>query len=180
MRCGHGSALGQRDVAGRFCVRSLDEELHLDGARFGEVQHAIGVDVFVQSLADRPERQAGLAWLEFQCRARGNLDPLGQLAHAVALSRAGLHHVSLAHAIDKLEAYRFTPKLNETTRAYFTAKAKMDKGPLGDAMRRWLANPKDGEAADIIEASESEVGRASQHFPLRNDLSMKSPPPRPS
>ncbi len=65
---------------------------------------------------------------------------------------------SLAHALDKLEAYRFTPKLNETTRAYFTGKAKMDKGPLGDAMRRWLANPNDGEAADIIEASESEVG----------------------
>jgi acetylornithine deacetylase/succinyl-diaminopimelate desuccinylase-like protein len=65
---------------------------------------------------------------------------------------------SLAHALDKLEAYRFTPKLNETTRAYFTAKAAMDKGPLGDAMRRWLANPNDGEAADFIEASESEVG----------------------
>ena len=65
---------------------------------------------------------------------------------------------SLSHALDKLEAYRFTPKLNETTRAYFTARAKMDKGPLGNAMRRWLANPNDGEAADFIEASESEVG----------------------
>src|SRR3954447_4032935 len=65
---------------------------------------------------------------------------------------------SLAHALDKLEAYRFTPKLNETTRAYFTAKAAMDKTPLGDAMRRWLANPNDGEAADFIEASETEVG----------------------
>ena len=65
---------------------------------------------------------------------------------------------SLAHALDKLEAYRFTPKLNETTRAYFTAKAAMEKGPLGDAERRWLANPNDGEAADLIEASESEVG----------------------
>jgi acetylornithine deacetylase/succinyl-diaminopimelate desuccinylase-like protein len=65
---------------------------------------------------------------------------------------------SLAHALDKLETYRFTPKLNETTRAYFTAKAAMDKGPLGDAMRKWLANPNDGDAADFIEASESEVG----------------------
>ena len=65
---------------------------------------------------------------------------------------------SLSHALERLEAYRFTPKLNETTRAYFTARAKMEKGPLGDAMRRWLANPNDGEAADIIEASESEVG----------------------
>jgi acetylornithine deacetylase/succinyl-diaminopimelate desuccinylase-like protein len=34
----------------------------------------------------------------------------------------------------------------------------MEKGPLGDAMRAWLANPNDGDAADAIEASESEVG----------------------
>jgi acetylornithine deacetylase/succinyl-diaminopimelate desuccinylase-like protein len=65
---------------------------------------------------------------------------------------------SLAHALDKIEAYRFTPMLNETTRAYFSGREKLEKGPLGDAMRRWLANPKDGEAADIIEGSESEVG----------------------
>src|SRR5437868_5295135 len=65
---------------------------------------------------------------------------------------------SLAHALDKIEAYRFTPVLNETTRAYFAGRAKLEKGPLGDGMRRWLANPNDGEAADFIEASESEVG----------------------
>jgi acetylornithine deacetylase/succinyl-diaminopimelate desuccinylase-like protein len=65
---------------------------------------------------------------------------------------------SLAHALDKLEAYRFQPMMNETTRAYFEGRQKTEKGPLGDAMRRWLANPKDGEAADIIEASDSEVG----------------------
>jgi acetylornithine deacetylase/succinyl-diaminopimelate desuccinylase-like protein len=65
---------------------------------------------------------------------------------------------SLAHAIDKIEAYRFTPIQNETTRAYFQGRQQMEKGPLGDAMRRWLANPDDGQAADFIEASESEVG----------------------
>jgi acetylornithine deacetylase/succinyl-diaminopimelate desuccinylase-like protein len=65
---------------------------------------------------------------------------------------------SLAHALEKIEAYRFTPMMNETSRAYFAGREKLEKGPLGDAMRRWLANPKDGEAADIIEASESEVG----------------------
>jgi acetylornithine deacetylase/succinyl-diaminopimelate desuccinylase-like protein len=65
---------------------------------------------------------------------------------------------SLAHALDKIEAYRFTPMLSETTRAYFEGRQKLEKGPLGDAMRRWLANPNDGEAADEIEASESEVG----------------------
>lgn len=65
---------------------------------------------------------------------------------------------SLAHALDKLEAYRFQPMMNETTRAYFEGRQKTEKGPLGDAMRRWLANPNDGQAADVIEASDSEVG----------------------
>jgi acetylornithine deacetylase/succinyl-diaminopimelate desuccinylase-like protein len=65
---------------------------------------------------------------------------------------------SLAHALDKIEAYRFTPMLNDTTRAYFSAREKMEKGPLGDAMRAWLADPTDGAAADVIEASEIEVG----------------------
>jgi acetylornithine deacetylase/succinyl-diaminopimelate desuccinylase-like protein len=65
---------------------------------------------------------------------------------------------SLAHALDKIEAYRFTPMMNETTRAYFEGRQKSEKGPLGDAMRAWLANPKDDKAADFIEASESEVG----------------------
>ena len=65
---------------------------------------------------------------------------------------------SLAHALDKIEAYRFTPMLNETTRAYFTARAKTEKGPLGNAMRAWLANPNDGAAADVVEADEGEVG----------------------
>jgi acetylornithine deacetylase/succinyl-diaminopimelate desuccinylase-like protein len=64
----------------------------------------------------------------------------------------------LAHALERLEAYRFTPMLNETTRAYFTVREKSEKGALGDAMRRWLANPNDGAAADIIEADEGEVG----------------------
>lgn len=64
----------------------------------------------------------------------------------------------LATALKKLEAHRFTPELNETTRAYFTERAKQETGELGEAMRRWVANPNDGAAADAIEASELEVG----------------------
>jgi acetylornithine deacetylase/succinyl-diaminopimelate desuccinylase-like protein len=64
----------------------------------------------------------------------------------------------LAHAIEALEAYRFEPILNETTRAYFATREKGEKGPLGDAMRAWLKDPKDGAAADLIEADEGEVG----------------------
>ena len=64
----------------------------------------------------------------------------------------------LAEALKRLEAHRFTPVLNETTRAYFEARAKMETGALGEAMRRWVADPADGAAADAIEANELEVG----------------------
>jgi acetylornithine deacetylase/succinyl-diaminopimelate desuccinylase-like protein len=64
----------------------------------------------------------------------------------------------LAHALERLEAYRFEPMLNETTRAYFANRAKIGPAPLTDAINRWLKNPNDGEAADFIEADEGEVG----------------------
>jgi acetylornithine deacetylase/succinyl-diaminopimelate desuccinylase-like protein len=65
----------------------------------------------------------------------------------------------LASALKALEAHRFSPALNETTRAYFAARQKSEKGKLGDAMRAWLANPKDDNAADVIEADPTEVGQ---------------------
>ncbi len=65
----------------------------------------------------------------------------------------------LATALKKIEAYRFAPKLNETTRAYFEARQTQEKGPLGDAMRAWLKNPNDGAAADAVEADPLEVGQ---------------------
>lgn len=65
----------------------------------------------------------------------------------------------LATALKALEAHRFAPILNETTRAYFSARQKRESGALGDAMRRWLADPKDGAAADAIEADPTEVGQ---------------------
>ena len=65
----------------------------------------------------------------------------------------------LADALKALQAHRFTPALNETTRAYFTERAKQEgDSALGKAMRAWLADPDDGAAADLIEASELEVG----------------------
>jgi acetylornithine deacetylase/succinyl-diaminopimelate desuccinylase-like protein len=64
----------------------------------------------------------------------------------------------LSAALKKLEAHRFTPALTETTRAYLQFRQKQEQGALGDAMRRWLANKDDGDAADIIEADKSEIG----------------------
>ncbi|HVM37810.1 MAG TPA: M20/M25/M40 family metallo-hydrolase [Sphingomicrobium sp.] len=66
----------------------------------------------------------------------------------------------LADALKRLQAHRFAPMLNETTRAYFTVRARQEgNSALGEAMRRWLANPADGAAADAVEASELEVGQ---------------------
>jgi acetylornithine deacetylase/succinyl-diaminopimelate desuccinylase-like protein len=65
----------------------------------------------------------------------------------------------LADALKKLQNYRFTPMLTETTRAYFAARARQEgNSPLGQAMRRWLADPNDGAAADSVEANPLEVG----------------------
>jgi len=65
---------------------------------------------------------------------------------------------ALAHALGRVERHRFAPMLNETTRGYFAHRATTAEAPLAAAIRRWLANPADNEAADLIEASPTEVG----------------------
>ncbi|MFL6829769.1 MAG: M20/M25/M40 family metallo-hydrolase, partial [Sphingomicrobium sp.] len=63
-------------------------------------------------------------------------------------------------ALKKLQNHRFQPMLNETTRAYFAARAQQEgNSALGQAVRHWLADPNDGAAADLIEANPLEVGR---------------------
>jgi acetylornithine deacetylase/succinyl-diaminopimelate desuccinylase-like protein len=65
----------------------------------------------------------------------------------------------LADALEKLRAHRFQPMLNQANRGYFEQRAKQEgNSPLGQAIRRWLANPNDGAAADIVEASPVDVG----------------------
>jgi acetylornithine deacetylase/succinyl-diaminopimelate desuccinylase-like protein len=65
----------------------------------------------------------------------------------------------LADALKALQNHRFQPMQNDTTRGYFEERAGQEgNSPLGQAMRRWLANPDDGEAADEIEANPLEVG----------------------
>lgn len=65
---------------------------------------------------------------------------------------------ALAHTLDRLEQFRFEPMLNETTRASLAHRAETADAPLAAAIRRWLADPNDGAAADIVEASPTEVG----------------------
>jgi len=65
---------------------------------------------------------------------------------------------ALAHTLDRLEHFRFEPHLNDTTRAYFRHRTETASPELAAAINRWLANENDGEAADFIEASDTEVG----------------------
>jgi acetylornithine deacetylase/succinyl-diaminopimelate desuccinylase-like protein len=65
----------------------------------------------------------------------------------------------LADALKALQAHRFTPMQNETTRGYFEERARQEgNSPLGQQIRAWLANPNDAAAADAIEANPLEVG----------------------
>jgi acetylornithine deacetylase/succinyl-diaminopimelate desuccinylase-like protein len=65
----------------------------------------------------------------------------------------------LADALEKLRKYRFQPMQNDANRGYFEERARQEgNSPLGQAIRRWLANPKDDEAADIVEASPLDLG----------------------
>jgi acetylornithine deacetylase/succinyl-diaminopimelate desuccinylase-like protein len=65
----------------------------------------------------------------------------------------------LADALKALQEHRFTPMLNDTSRGYFEERGKQEgDSPLGRAIRRWLADPDDGAAADEIEANPLEVG----------------------
>ncbi len=65
----------------------------------------------------------------------------------------------LADALKALQAHRFQPMMNDASRGYFEERARQEgNSPLGQAIRRWLANPNDGAAADAIEANPLEVG----------------------
>ncbi|MFL6759190.1 M20/M25/M40 family metallo-hydrolase [Sphingomonas sp.] len=65
----------------------------------------------------------------------------------------------LADALEKLRTHRFEPMMNDVSRAYFEERARQEgNSQLGQLIRAWLANPKDGAAADAIEANPLEVG----------------------
>ena len=65
----------------------------------------------------------------------------------------------LADALEKLRTHRFQPMQNEATRNYFAERGRQEgNSALGQAIRAWLANPNDGPAADLIEASPLDVG----------------------
>lgn len=64
----------------------------------------------------------------------------------------------LAHALEKIEAHRFPVMANDLTRAYLGAVGKAQSGELGEALRRFAADPNDAGAAETLAKSPEFVG----------------------
>ncbi len=67
--------------------------------------------------------------------------------------------VALARALDRVGAYRFPAMQSELTTAYFTASAAKNPGPVGEAMKRYVANPNDAAAIATLSADPEYVGQ---------------------
>ena len=61
---------------------------------------------------------------------------------------------ALAEAITAIEEHRFEPMINDATRAQYERIAANDKGSYGELIKLFLADPKDREAADLLEAND--------------------------
>ena len=65
----------------------------------------------------------------------------------------------LARIIDRLAAFRFPPKSNEITKAYFRAAGPITPAPVGPAMLRYAENPDDKEAYELLVSYPEYVGQ---------------------
>ena len=59
---------------------------------------------------------------------------------------------ALAGALKAIEAHRFPPMVNDSTKAQFQKLAEGDKGRMGELIKLWLADPQHRERADLVEA----------------------------
>lgn len=65
----------------------------------------------------------------------------------------------LAHALDRIEAFRFPAHLSEITKAYFKAAGPITPGKAGEMMQRYAADPSDREAYDFLYSQPDYVGQ---------------------
>jgi carboxypeptidase PM20D1 len=64
----------------------------------------------------------------------------------------------LARGIERLRSYRFPVQSNGITQAYLAAAGRTTDGPLGEALRRFAANPNDEAAAQVLAADPEYIG----------------------
>ena len=65
----------------------------------------------------------------------------------------------LTRGLGRLADYQFPPMQNEITRAYFKASAPRAKGPLGEAMKRFVDDPTDAKAIATLSADKEYIGQ---------------------
>ena len=75
-----------------------------------------------------------------------------------SMPRADNAIFDLAAAIQRIENHRFAIETNEITRTYFERSAPFLDNEVGEAMRRFAANPKDEEAIEVLRAQPEYVG----------------------
>lgn len=136
-----------------------DEETKQDGARLAATEWRPLIDAEFALNSDagggriykdgRPERftmqLAEKTYADFRFKAvnRGGHSSAPRPDNAI---------YAVAGAMKALEQYRFKPMLNAPSRASFEAIARTDRGLFGELVSRWLAEPDNGERADLIEA----------------------------
>ena len=81
-------------------------------------------------------------------------DPGGHSARPTATNAI----YKLSNALVRLEAHRFAVQSNELTQGYFRATAPVTPGPVGEFMRRYVANPGDAEAVEGLARQPEIVG----------------------
>jgi acetylornithine deacetylase/succinyl-diaminopimelate desuccinylase-like protein len=65
----------------------------------------------------------------------------------------------LSADLGRLAAFRFPVMTSDITLASFKAAAPLEQGPVGDALRRFVANPKDEGALEILSNDPDYVGQ---------------------
>ncbi|HEX9632518.1 MAG TPA: M20/M25/M40 family metallo-hydrolase [Gemmatimonadales bacterium] len=64
----------------------------------------------------------------------------------------------LAAVLRNIEAHRFPVRVNDATRGYFEAAARVTPGPVGEAMARFARNADDSVAAEVLWREPEQVG----------------------
>ncbi len=116
----------------------IDAEYALNGDAGGGAVYADGrVDSFYMQIAEK-------TYADYKLTAtnRGGHSSAPRPDNAI---------YALAGAITALERHRFAPMINDATRADYELLTKRDNGQYGELVKRFLADPKDRETADLLE-----------------------------
>jgi acetylornithine deacetylase/succinyl-diaminopimelate desuccinylase-like protein len=77
-----------------------------------------------------------------------------------SMPRADNAIAQLSRALERINAYRFAPEVNDITRGYFEKAAAIHPDPLiGAAMRAFAADPADEKAIGVLRADPAMIGR---------------------